>query len=77
MKKTNKELLELFDSLVRVEEDDQYRTSVHIGDNFHVDTGVWYDDCTVDCPEDLIWSRNISDLAFEFFRLGYEAAKEE
>ena len=35
----------------------------------------YYDDCTTDCPEDLIFSRDIGELYDVAFEIGYKAAQ--
>jgi len=43
------------------------------GDEFH----LWSDVAVVDYPEDLCWNRDISDLFYKAFEIGYNLGKEE
>jgi len=64
------EVKEAFDSVVTERVDVDGDTEISINGEL-----VWNDCAPADYPEDLIWSRDISELAICFFKAGYQAGK--
>lgn len=72
-KKEIKQLWKLFDEQYKTSYDEDDKTLIESHDGEF----LWNDDFAYNCPEDLVWRRNISKLAFDFFKLGYLAGKNE
>ena len=62
----------------RKEQDDSYCDEIILKDK---KTGEvvfsWYDNAHIDYPEDLSWSRMISDIFLNAFELGYKMGQEK